>query len=87
MINGEDKQIGPYFASKKVIQDKKLFANKILVYLWKDVFKIDRSLLFNTSSITGIDSLISTFQISPLNVFNEDFLSLLNLNTTDKIEY
>lgn len=80
MINAEDKQLGPFFANKKTIENRKDFANKVLVYLWKDVFKINRALLFNTSTVIGINSLITTFETNPLSVFNDFFLAELNLN-------
>lgn len=79
MINAEDKQLGPFFANSTTITNKTNFANKVLVYLWKDVFKINRSLLFNTSNIIGINSLISTFKNNPTSVFSTDFLNELNL--------
>lgn len=55
-INGEDKQIGAYFISdqewKKIntSSEKKaarIFAEKVLSYIWEDVAKLDKKTLFN----------------------------------------
>ncbi|MBC5995279.1 hypothetical protein EAI30_07585 [Romboutsia ilealis] len=79
MMNAEDKQIGPFFARKSTLIDSNLFSNKVLVYLWKDVFRVNKSIIFNTDNIKGINSLITTYLYNPKNVFNSDFLDDLNL--------
>lgn len=79
MMNAEDKQIGPFFAKKSTIINKNLFSNKVLVYLWKDVFKVNKSIIFNTDSIKGINSLVTSYLNDPLSVFNIDFIKDLNL--------
>lgn len=79
MMNAEDKQIGPFFAKKSTIINKNLFSNKVLVYLWKDVFKVNKSIIFNTDNIKGINSLVTSYLTDPLSVFNDDFIKGLNL--------
>ena len=44
----EDKRLGVYFITENELKDKKLFAYKVLKYLWDDVFKFDKS-AFNGS--------------------------------------
>lgn len=56
-----DKRLGAYFAKISEITDRKKFAEKVLKYLWDDVFKMDREVYFN-SDIKSIDDLISTFE-------------------------
>lgn len=85
LMNSEDKQLGPFFASKDVITDKIKFANKVLVYLWKDVFKHSKEELFNTDIILGIQSLLHTFKNNPFEVFNDEFKSHF-LNQTGDID-
>lgn len=77
MINAEDKQIGPFFANASTIKNKISFANKILVYLWKDVFKVNKSIIFNTSTVKGIDSLISNYLNDPISIFNDNFINTI----------
>lgn len=83
IINSEDKQIGPFFASRETISDRSKFANKVLVYLWKDVFKHNKEDLFNTDIILGIQSLIQTYNKNPYDVFNDEFKSRFLEITSD----
>ena len=59
-INGEDKQIGAYFISSlewdkiseeinnnNIDEAARIFAEKVLSYLWEDVAKLNKSALFN----------------------------------------
>lgn len=46
-INGEDKLLGKYFVKDEELNDKNKFAYKVLMYLWDDAVKVDRSILFN----------------------------------------
>ncbi|MDY2883833.1 MAG: AAA family ATPase [Romboutsia timonensis] len=79
MMNAEDKQLGPFFAKESTITNEHLFSNKILVYLWKDVFKVNKSIIFNTDNVKGINSLVTLYSKDPLSVFNDDFKKDLNL--------
>ena len=78
-MNAEDKQLGPFFAKESTITNEHLFSNKILVYLWKDVFKVNKSIIFNTDNVKGINSLVTLYSKDPLSVFNDDFKKDLNL--------
>ena len=46
MISVEDKRIGPWFAKKNEIEDKNLFTQKVIKYLWDDAFKMSRTDVF-----------------------------------------
>ena len=46
MISVEDKRIGPWFAKKNEIEDKNLFTQKVIKYLWDDAFKMTRTEVF-----------------------------------------
>ena len=47
----EDKQLGAYFISEALLTDeefaKENFADKVLMYLWTDVVRFDKSILFS----------------------------------------
>lgn len=55
----EDKRLGVYFITENELKDKKLFAYKVLKYLWDDVFKFDKS-AFNGSFKT-LEAIIAHF--------------------------
>lgn len=71
-INGDDKQIGKYFISKSELQNKKVFAEKVLLYLWEDVVKFDRTLMFKEEYRT-LDELINGFSNYGLKIFKDIF--------------
>ncbi|MCU4797757.1 AAA family ATPase [Bacillus cereus] len=48
----EDKLIGPYFMRENELDDNNKIAYKLLIYLWDDVVRYDRSELFNTQHAT-----------------------------------
>lgn len=71
-INGDDKQIGKFFVSRDELNDKNLFAEKVLMYLWEDVVKFDRTLLFDDEYKT-LDQLILGFNNYGLKIFKNLF--------------
>jgi hypothetical protein len=71
-ITSEDKRMGKYFISKDCltetpcdIQDAKIeakmFAYKVLEYIWNDVCKIGKDEWFDTVSMTTLEDLIDAF--------------------------
>lgn len=72
----EDKQIGPYFISEKELLDLDLFAYKVLLYIWDDVVKVNKQILFEDSIYTFSD-LVKIFKNNPLDIFNDEFIDLL----------
>lgn len=86
-VNAEDKQIGKYFVGPedliksdgtieegKNIEDvKKAFAEKVLMYLWDDVAKLNRESWFNQKYKT-LDDLLVGFKNENLKIFNDLFI-------------
>ena len=84
-INGEDKQIGSYFISgnewdkmdefiKTNNQEEaaKIFAEKVLSYLWEDVTKLDKNVIFKNEYYT-FDKLVRDF------INNKDVLNITDV--------
>ena len=87
LMSSEDKRLGAYFISKEVLdQDTStlhqhnLFAEKVLKYLWDDVFKLNRDSLFATN-YKSLDTVVKDFStntgIARFNVLNTDIIALL----------
>jgi hypothetical protein len=71
----EDKRLGVWFVSNidgKI--EEKIFAEKVLKYLWDDVFKFKRPQVF-ASEIDTLENLIAAFGKSRFAVFKEAFNS------------
>lgn len=70
LANAEDKQLGLFFikAEKEITQ--KDFADKVLKYLWHDVFKRDKD-VFNGANISKFEDLIDKF--TGTNAFTDCF--------------
>ena len=81
-INGEDKQIGSYFISDAEWNDikstsdpkeaAKIFAEKILAYIWDDVAKINRDSWFDSNKYRTLNSLVSAYIDKGLEVFSDN---------------
>lgn len=82
-INGEDKQIGSYFISgnewdkmdeliktNNLEEAAKIFAEKVLSYLWEDVTKLDKNVIFKNEYFT-FDNVVKDF------VNNKDVLNIV----------
>ncbi|MGG3974357.1 AAA family ATPase [Bacillus paranthracis] len=67
----EDKLIGPYFMKKNELDDNNKIAYKLLIYLWDDVVRYDRSELFNKQHAT-FSSLSQAFISGKGSIFVED---------------
>lgn len=90
LANAEDKQLGLFFikAEKgKTEITQKEFADKVLKYLWHDVFKRDKE-IFNTKEITKFEDLIDKFKDtnSFINCFAQDFVTKINENNKELTE-
>ncbi|MBR3885518.1 MAG: AAA family ATPase [Clostridia bacterium] len=84
-FNSEDKQLGVYFVKEDEIRDIKAFAEKVLMYLWDDVVKYDKTQLFKPEYKT-LDSLINAF-VKGENVFKSDVMEgLYNRSKNVKTE-
>ncbi len=80
-LNSEDKQLGVYFVTENELsftplnQDKDIidkFIEKVLLYIWDDVAKIDPTLWFN-DNINSFDELVDEYFKNSLRVFKELF--------------
>ena len=72
LMISEDKQIGPYFIKQNELSDSKKFGYKVLLYLWDDVFKMDRYKIFN-EDIRTFSELIEKFSTKDaVNIFSEN---------------
>lgn len=81
-INGEDKQIGSYFITGSEWNDiittddskeaARIFAEKVLSYIWEDVAKINRDSWFDSSKYRTLDSLVTAYMEKGLEVFSDN---------------
>lgn len=78
-VGYEDKRLGAYFATENELDNSELFADKILMYLWNDVFKYNQDRVFNAKYKT-LDQLIEGFKKDYFKVFSN---SVVFYNTTN----
>lgn len=75
-LGGEDKRLGAYFATEAQLRDRRQFAEKVLAYLWDDVFRYDPEVIFS-SGVRTLEELVASFADDGLSVFSsqisEDF--------------
>lgn len=80
-LNSEDKQLGIYFVTEdelsmiSVNNDKDLmdkFIEKVLLYIWDDVAKLDPTLWFN-DDINSFDELVKSYYDNKLRIFKDMF--------------
>jgi len=50
----EDKLVGPYFLSVEELRDPHEVLTKLMLYLWEDVVRFDRSELFHVNSFAAV---------------------------------
>ena len=50
-LSSEDKRLGAYFVDEGELNSPEEFAEKVLMYLWDDVFKFSREDFFNKESV------------------------------------
>lgn len=74
-LSSEDRRLGAYFVQEAELGDPKAFAEKVLMYLWNDAFRYDRSKVFKADYKT-LEDLIDGFVRLRFGVFQEtiDFL-------------
>lgn len=73
----EDKQLGAFFV-KENDKNVRRFAEKVLMYLWDDVAKYDKSQLFDTNNYRTLDEVIEGFAKGE-NVFSPNCAQLQEL--------
>lgn len=57
----EDKQLGTHFIKQCDLTPARRFAEKVMLYLWDDVAKYDKSQLFDTNKYKTLDMVIDGF--------------------------
>lgn len=73
----EDRLIGQRFLNKLELNDKKLIASKLLIYLWDDVVRYNRHKLFRESKM--FSKLIDSFNKDGIGCFEEELCNRLKL--------
>ena len=76
-INNEDKRLGAYFVCQEDLElidgaYNPAFAEKVLMYLWNDVFKYNREAVF-AQEYVALDELIEAFELKKFSVFSIAF--------------
>lgn len=92
-INAEDRQLGLFFIKKSRGFDgitEKDFADKVLKYLWHDVFKRDKDIFKDSTEmkIKSFEDLIDKFKGTAAfgKCFNSDFVTALEQNNNPLTE-
>ena len=72
-LSNEDKRLGVYFLKADEMTDKQMFSEKVIMYLWNDVFTFDKSKIFNMAYAT-LESILDAFAIYDIRfkVFNSE---------------
>lgn len=92
-LNSEDKQLGVYFVTENelsmipVNNDKEAmdkFIEKVLLYIWEDVAKLDPSLWFD-EKINSFDDLVKAYYDNKLRIFKDIFTDKNNESQTSII--
>lgn len=67
LVSSEDKRIGAFFATEKelLIDSTRVFAEKVLKYLWDDPFKFNRSRIFIDAESRTLEDVIYAFVSAP----------------------
>ena len=88
LTSTEDKRIGAYFIKRKDIEllngeYNPAFAEKVLMYLWNDVFKFSRDTVFK-EKYNSLDKLIKGFETEKFKIFNIEFKIEAEGNESDE---
>lgn len=92
-LNSEDKQLGVYFVTENelssipISNDKNgidKFIEKVLLYIWEDVAKLDPSLWFD-DKISSFDDLVKSYYDNKLHIFKDVFKDQNNESQTADI--
>ncbi len=57
----EDKRFGVYLVNIDDLKSKENFAHKAIKYLWDDVFKFDRNIIFDTTKFNTLEAVVKNF--------------------------
>ncbi|GHP68251.1 hypothetical protein VN1196_07320 [Helicobacter pylori] len=77
----EDKRFGVYFVNIDDLKSKENFVHKIIKYLWDDVFKFDRNIIFDTIKFNTLEAVVKNFTKekgrTQFDIFSDDVKELL----------
>ncbi|WP_104744653.1 McrB family protein [Helicobacter acinonychis] len=77
----EDKRFGVYFVNIDDLKNKENFAYKVIKYLWDDVFKFDRNIIFNTIKYNTLEAVVKNFTKekgrTQFDIFHDEIKELL----------
>jgi len=75
-MSNADKRLGAYFIKAQDIKKgNRMFPEKVLMYLWDDVFKFEREEIFNTDKYPTLEAVVEGFVKNNFEVFNIKFHS------------
>ncbi|ADO01793.1 putative restriction enzyme [Helicobacter pylori SJM180] len=78
----EDKRFGVYFVNVDDLKSKENFAHKVIKYLWDDVFKFDRNIIFDTTKFNTLEAVVKNFTKekgrTQFDIFSDDVKELLS---------
>lgn len=96
-IHSEDKQIGKYFVGEFDLLDRKVeeyddaseaiktFSEKVLMYLWEDIAKLDQKRWFD-ENIKTLNKLLKEYSQKGIDVFSVEIKEKLKEKITDEEE-
>ncbi|MFT2648201.1 McrB family protein [Helicobacter pylori] len=77
----EDKRLGVYFVNIDDLKSKENFVHKVIKYLWDDVFKFDRNIIFDTTKFNTLEAVVKNFTKekgrTQFDIFSDDVKELL----------
>ncbi|MEE0942668.1 MAG: AAA family ATPase [Methanobrevibacter sp.] len=79
-LSSEDKRLGAYFVDEEDLSSRKLFAEKVLMYLWDDVFKFSREDYFKETAVDqfSLECFIDAFVNDQSDIFFKIFTPRVN---------
>jgi len=72
-ISTEDARLGAFFVKENELEDKAIFSEKVLMYLWNDAFKYNREKIFKTEYST-LEKLIKGFKENGFDIFTDGLI-------------
>lgn len=75
-MSNADKRLGAYFIKPQDMnKGNRMFPEKVLMYLWDDVFKFEREEVFRTDKYPTLEAVVEGFVNNTFEVFNVKFHS------------
>lgn len=72
-LGSEDKRLGAYFILRDDLQNKAIFSEKVIMYLWNDAFKYNHEDIFS-SQFTTLDALLDYIETNTIeSSFSDQF--------------